>query len=767
MNVVLRWLLTAAIVLFVYLCSRVGFAHAILWSLMIGLGLLVGVCLLLILIGRRANKNGSATPTDQASATASAPATTAANTDDAAALGHLISPEQACARSSKRVSFIMRGEIGMGGPVYGDYQLPGGLIVLGSYENGTLSKDGRWFVASSHYSGNNCGFVVDCEQRLLWQLRTWKQTGWEGNQLWIEPIEGGQVRRLQDVLEQYPQKPMNYLAIADLWLPRDFVEKLPPAALEPKRPATAPMLALHKRMPERLAALDDPLKPLNASNYHLWLDNQDTGLLLQSPENLCWRSDGHALAVRAISAEKFDWSYHLWTKDHGWRELEPWIPCPDEPTLVLGLPQSLTADTLRVAGYLTEHSRHGWPDSWTAISSKAHAGEFYRGGGLHSEAIIPDSLSPSMMLRTRRQALRSFHVCLSLDSAEHWLECGDVCIVPTATSADGQQRRYRYQGPTWAIEQALLEHRQSADGRWWTTIAAAEAPALPQRLLALDTHQARLHALDLPWPVLSLDSIADGQLQAATLRGWVSGKPEPNALRRCDVAWSDVAQAVPFIRTQAARGGKFWIHMQRIALTHSGIAPLPDWRTPSGPVAANGAVDLLVPAPPGNDAAWLFGVDTSWHDGRIDTRLPRSGFLRTRSGLAMREITPSFLWSEDGRYLLFLQWRNRWAYTSLQNDEWLLHAFDTREHQLYRHPKRIMQLPQLKSIRHDVITIELYENNWIEAKDRPRQQKMPLTELLDPRQLVPLKQHQGLWLAQVELNHAKYWTATVFPEPSG
>ncbi|WP_266156886.1 hypothetical protein [Dyella silvatica] len=769
MNVVIRWLLTVAALLFVYLYHRVGFALALLWSLLLGLGLLLVAGPLLIMLGRSVKKkNAAASATDPASIASSATTATAAATDAHAPPENLISPGQAHAESGKRVSFVPRGEIGMGGPVYGDYQLPGGLFVLGSYENGALSKDGRWFVASNHYSGNDCGFVLDCERRLLWQLRTWQQLGWQDNQLWMAPIQGGQPRRLQEVLEHDPQTPMDYLAIADLWLPRSFIETLPPVLLEPQRPAGAPPLSLHKRMPESLAALQDPLKPLNSTRYHLWLDNQDSGLLVLGEKDLCWRPDGNALAVRAISANSYDWTYHLWSEGRGWAEVRPWVAYLDEPTLVLGVPQSLSADTLRVEGMLMEHSRRGWPDSWKAVSGKLQAGEFYRGGGLHGKATIPGELTASMALRTREQPLRSFHVCLSLSSAERWLEYAGVRIVPTASSSDGQQGRYRYEGPGWTIDEALLEHRVSPDGRWWTTIAAAAAPALPQRLLALDTQHGRLHTLELPWPLLSLDSIADNELQAATLRGWVSEKKaEPDALRRCDVALSDPAQAVPFINTQAARGGLFWIHMQRIAIAPSGIEMLPDWRVPRGPVAANGAVDLLLPAPQGSDAAWLFGVDTSWHDGRLDPRTVRSGFLRTRSGLAMRDITPSLLWSEDGRYLLFLQWRNRWVYRSLKQDEWWLHAFDTHEHLLHRHPKPILQLPQLTEFRRGVIKLGLYRRDWIEPRDRPRPTKLPFAEIIAPGQRVALQEHQGLWLEKVELNHAKYWAAMAFPDPPG
>jgi hypothetical protein len=681
----------------------------------------------------------------------------------------LTPPEQLRDETASKVRFLLRGERGMGGPVDGDYILPGGLVLTGGCaDDGVLSPDGRWFVVGTTGSrdADGCNYLLDGERRLLWRLPAWRQFGWQDSLLWIVPDDGGLPRPLHDVLDEDPQAPMDFLACGDLWFPRDYLERHRTPSLAPG-PASAPAVALHRSLPASLSALADPPSFLEGHRYRLLLDGQDSGFMVQCQEDLCWREDGEALAILATAPKGYDRSWHVWTRGHGWRDVEPWIALPDDPRLQMGQPQSLTTDTLRVAGRLTEHGRRGWPDSWDTVPADGHeAGAFYRGGNVYSEVQVPDGLEPSMALRVRTDPGRSFDICRSLDTSAHWLECGDVRIVPVGLAPDGRQGRYRYEGPGWSIEHALLEHRVSPDRRWWTTIAAADAPGLPCRLFALDTNGPRLHALDMPWPLLSLDSIADGELQATVLRGWLAGTNEPDPLHRCDVALAGPEQAVSFVRDHASREGRFWLRMQRIALLPPGPKLLPDWHVPQAPLAANAAVELLLPAPRGDDAAWLFGVDTSWRDGRLDPRLPRAGYLRTRSGLAMADVSPSLLWSEDGRYLAFAQWRRRGMHGERDGEQWLLHLFDARERELFRHPQPPGCMPQLTGMRNGQLQLRIYDREWIERGERSRKTSMPLAGLLDPALRVPLHEGSGLWFPDAMPGHAQRWVAMGFPGPT-
>ncbi|HEV7778469.1 MAG TPA: hypothetical protein VGO76_16475 [Luteibacter sp.] len=677
----------------------------------------------------------------------------------------LTPPAQLRAATAARVRFLARGELGMGGPVDGDYLLPGGLAVIGGCaEDAVLGPDGRWFIAASPRSRytDSCDYVLDAERRLLWRLPDWRQVGWRQNDPWVAPVGGGEPRPLRDVLESESQLPMDYVACADVWLPRDVFERCQPPSLD-TGPGTAPPLALRKAMPPSLAALDDPLTFLQDKRYQLWMDGRDSGLLVQGGDDLCWRDDGSALAVRAIAPTGYRCSWRLWTKAEGWRELVPWNVRPDEPVVVPGDPQSLDGSFLRIAGYLTEHGRRGWPDSWVGIGAGQPASALYRGGGVHSDVTVVDGFEPSLALRVRTEPQRTPRICMTLDGKSRWLESGRVRIVPIVASDDGRQVRYRYEGPGWSIEDALLEHRVSPDGHWWTAIAAAVEPALPRRLLALDTRTGKVHALDLPYPLLSLDSITDGELQATVLLGWHAGKASPGPLSSFESLPTVPAQDIPFVLARASREGYFRLRAQRIALLAAGPALLPDWHVPTGPIAANAAVELLLPAPHGNDAAWLFGVDTSWRDGRLDPRLPRSGYLRTRGGLAMEDIAPSLLWTADGRYLLFTQWRRRDDHRELAEDEWVLHVFDNQARELFRLPRAPGCLPQLEGIHHGSLRMKVYERPWIEPGERPRRVDLAWAQMLETGLRVPLHEAQGLYFRKGAVKDAARWAAMAFP----
>lgn len=221
------------------------------------------------------------------------------------------------------------GEIAMGGPVYGDYLFPDGVLLEGIGSSCRFSPDGRYFIATLPSRSSWGLLLLDRQARgvyrcqadvPLWEIDDFDATHIRGRHSPL--VHNGGVRlSLQQILDQ--AEAVDLVPIADLWLLPDWQESIEQTRKQwPKGPG-GQTLEGRLALPESLACLDDPLQPLRYPDYELWLEGKATGLLLDEQEQPCWRADGQALAcrARALAQPGEGTSYWLWQAASGWQRL--------------------------------------------------------------------------------------------------------------------------------------------------------------------------------------------------------------------------------------------------------------------------------------------------------------------------------------------------------------------------------------------------------------------------------------------------------------
>lgn len=648
----------------------------------------------------------------------------------------------------------------MGGPAYCDYLFPDGVLLQGLGASALFSADGRYFVAPIP-SRERWGLLVldrpaKAARRLeidcFWELDSFTEQ-LHGR---CSPLGENAAYRLdlRALLARVPAMPLR--PFGDLWLEAESPAHLPSAKEFPLPAALATKHSLRGEpwLPDSLRALDDPLQVLRRPALRIWLDGEDTGLLLDEGESPVWNATASALACRARRGNQAEEHYWLWRAAEGWQALpEPWSALAGEPGLLVGAPLALEDETLLIDAQLAlgelERLRFGYRQAEVHGPVDVIAGHDPRGRALCAERrpqsvqlVLPWAAAAGR--GNSRVRLPGMVRRLEL----HWLR----------DAADGSQGAFAcvLDGERLAGEW-LLDVRASTCGGYLAMLAYAEAPAAVGEVGLLELASGRLQRLPLNAPVARLLDLRDGCLSVSLLEGQLAEGLESTPLRRFDRQAPAPARAAAFAQAPA----RAFYREARLAADAQGVQRLPSARWVTQPQVANAEGDFIFPAPSGKDRAWFFGAETEHRNGTPQAEWPRTGgCLLTASGCALADLTPAMIWSADGRYLLLTRQveRDDWHDLGPRGAQWLPMLLDTQAHRLLGPGPALSCRPLFEHFDESGVRVQIHATDWEVPGEQGVVREMTLAEMLG-WPVVDLVQVGRLWLPADELQRAGQWRA--------
>lgn len=662
------------------------------------------------------------------------------------------------------VRCLSMGEIAMGGPTYGSYLFPDGVLLDGLGSSLRFSSSGRYFAAPLPSRERWGLLILDRQEKRVyrnaeigefWEIDEFTDQAISGRH---SPLVGNQGYRmpLADLLAQ--SEGVDLVAVRDLWLEPGWqatpAEKIFPA------PAGAHRLRGISHLPDSLRELDDPTELLRYPALRLEIDGEASELLIDADEQPLWRADGQALVCRAITlaaTRRWPRTLWLWQAGQGWRQLPAgWAPAEDEPELSWEAPIRLDQDQLQLAGafnapYL-DHLNFGY---WLhSTCSDTETGVGHDGEG----RILPGEYRRSRLTLLQPlagQGVRGESALLSqpllgeVTARFDWLR----------DSQDGRLGAYACRIGDWQLEgEWLLDHRVSDCGRYLALVAFAEAPAVPHRVCVADLQQRRL----LPYAgqplVARLLDFRGGVLSLAEVLGRFGRDERDTPLRRFDQAAPAAERAARFVEGDDRTRPYYQPLALRVGAQD--LQALPNWRLVERAQVANADGDFVLPAPGGRDAAWLFGAQSEFCDHYLRERHPRGGgCLLTASGLALANLGPSLIWSEDGRYLALTRHIRRLeAGERVDTDQWQLLLLDVPQRTLRDTASHIGCMPQFLRFDAGGIELRVLPSDW-EHEDSAGEWQVRRIELSQLLALctVAFEARGALWLPPAELVRAGQW----------
>ncbi|MDP3845397.1 MAG: hypothetical protein Q8R10_03120 [Pseudomonas sp.] len=621
------------------------------------------------------------------------------------------------------------GEICMGGPTYCDYLFPDGVLLEGLGSSSRFSSDGRYFAAPVPSRNQWWLAIFDRHTRRLYRC-TDEGSLWEIDGFSDEAISGrhsplahnDDVRlSLAQLLEQ--AESVDLQAVQDLWLTPDWLEQMPAAVIDWPSSAADHRVQGQLALPASLRELDDPLAPIRYPRYQLLLDAEPSGLLIDPDNPSLWRADGLALVCQALGEQG---GYWYWQANLGWRQL--------------AAPALLEAARLSIdyGQFVALDEQHAWLLAELDLPQPS-SGEY--GQMLHSiHSDTETSLGHDRygQIRVGAIARTRLRIGIPLDGRAQPLLAGAAAVGGAALSfvlvdANGTgQGAYQCQIGDWLLLGAWqLEHRRSDCGRYLALLPACADAALAERVVVVDSRARRLLSSG-PLLVERLYDFQRGRLEVITLAGLCSADFTSHPLRRCDLPAPPAATAAHCLQQAPAYGACH--RLQRFSLGAAELLPEPTYRLVDVPQAANADGDFILPAPHGRDAAWLCGSETEYADAWLRVQEARQdGYLLTASGCALSGLTPSFCWSDDGRYLALtrlLQWNDPANDDPEHQRQWQLWLLDTQRRSLRCQPGSIGLMPRFEGCTAGVWTLRVYQQAWARPEDRGRRMQLSLQDLL-------------------------------------
>lgn len=672
--------------------------------------------------------------------------------------GDLLTPEGEIVRT------FAWGEIAMGGPTYGNYLFPDGVLLEGLGASARFSSSGRYFAAPLPSRDAWGLLVLDRQARRVyrnaevgefWEIDEFSDEAISGR---YSPLVGNQGYRmtLADLLRQ--SEAVDLVAVGDLWLEPGWS----PSQADKDFPAPAgshQLLGL-AHLPPHLRELDDPLEPLRYPTLRLQIDGELSDLLIGAGELPVWRADGQALVCRATplqSTRRWPLPLWLWVAGQGWRQLpEPWIVAEGEPGLSWDAPRELGEQTLTLTGRMNtpqlDHLRFGYELHEYYSDVETIAGHDAEGRILAGEQCGAGLIRVLPLAGEGRRgegAVLGEPLLGGEPPHFDWLH----------DSQDARLGAYACRIGDWTLEgEWLLDHRVSDCGRYLALVTFAEVPALPNRVCVVDMQRRCLLEFAGQPLVARLLDFRAGVLSLAQLRGRLARDEDDTPLRRFDRAAPAATRAARFV----AHDEDSRLYYQRLELhiDQDVLQVRPSWRLVERAQVANADGDFVMPAPRGGDAAWLFGAQSEYRDHYLRERHPRGGgCLLTASGLAVADLGPSLIWSDDGRYLALTRHIPRMQVAErVETDQWQLLLLDTRDRLLRSTASHMGCMPQFLGFADGVIEWRVLPNDW-EHEDSAAEwqvRRLPLSELL-PLCGTPLQARGALWLPPEELVRAGQW----------
>jgi hypothetical protein len=656
-------------------------------------------------------------------------------------------------------------EIAMGGPTYASYLFPDGILLEGIGSSVRFSASGRYFAAPLPSRGRWGLLILDRQARRvyrhheigeLWEIDEFSDEAIVGRH---SPLVSNQGYRIELAGLLAQSEAVDLVAVRDLWLePRWSADE---TARDFPAPAGSHRLRGLPHLPAHLRELEDPLALLRYPAFHLHVDDEPSGLLLDANAQPVWRADGQALVCSAIALgyeKRRPAPLYLWQAGQGWRQLaEPWRSADAEPGLSYGQPISLDETEVRLQGGMGRLSPDrlgfGYYSNATTYSEEdTRIGHDHEGRILAGECRCP-GLIRILPLAGDGQRGEGAVLGEPLSGGEaprfEWRR----------DSRDGRLGAYACCIGDWRIEgEWLLDHRVSDCGRYLALVAFAEAPAVPHQLCVADVQRrCLLHFAGNPIILRLLDFRA-GVLSVAQALGRLANGDDDTPLRRFEQAAPPAQRAADFLAWQ--EDSHLYYRQFNLGVADGALVALPDWRLVDRPQVANADGDFILPAPHGRDAAWLFGAESRYRDRYLRERHPRGGgYLLTASGLAVPGLGPSLIWSADGRYLALTRCIDRLrAAKRVETDQWHLLLLDTQERTLRHISRHIGCMPHFRRFTADVIEWRILPNDW-EYQDAAadwQTRRIPLDELL-PQPAARLHGRGEFWLPAEELARADQW----------
>jgi len=651
------------------------------------------------------------------------------------------------------------GEIAMGGPTYGSYLFPDGVLLEGLGASVRFSSSGRYFAAPLPSRERWGLLILDRQQRRVyrnaeigefWEIDEFSDEAIGGRH---SPLVGNQGYRmpLAELLAQ--SEGVDLVAVRDLWLEPGWSVEL--GGRDFPAPAAAHRLRGVPYLPETLRDLEDPLLPLRYPALRLEIDGEPSDLLLAADELPLWRDDGQALVCRIGRAwPKTLW---LWQAGQGWRELpEPWVTAEAEPGLLWDEPCALSQTELHLQGRL-------------ATAQLDHLGFGYQLQHYYGEVETVIGHDPEGRLLLGEQQGAGLTRVLPLEAKG---VRGEGAVLGEAMtggesprfewrldSREGRLGAYACRIGDWQLEgEWLLDHRVSDCGRYLALIAFAEAPAVPHRLCVANLQRRTLLEFAQRPLIAGLLGFRAGVLSLACIVGRLGREERDTALHRYDQAAPAAEQAAGFVERD--EHSRLYLRSLALRVAADGLQALPGWRLVECPQVANADGDFILPAPGGRDAAWLFGAQSEYRDGYPRERHPRGdGCLLTASGMGLADVGPAMIWSEDGRYLVLTRHVPRLqAVESADSDRWHLLLLDLQARTLRQGEQHLGCMPHF--LRFDAHGLEwrVLPTDWEHEDSASEWQacRQPLGALL-ALPAVALQPCGELWLPAAELARGEQW----------
>jgi len=613
------------------------------------------------------------------------------------------------------IRLLARGEIAMGGPSYCDYLFADGVLLQGLGGSALFSNDGRYFVAPIPSRQRWGLLVLDRQARLVYRFVEidcfWELDAFEKKLLGrCSPLTDDKTYELdlRALLAQSTGVALRELG--DLWLEPDDAWQLPDARDYPAPEGR--QLHAEPWLPASLLALDDPLQPLRHPLLRLALDGQDSGLLLDEAETPVWDAGGLRLACRAQGGVQRHGGYWCWQSQRGWWELpRPWVEAVGEPGLLLGAVEGFEEDALLI----------------TAELALGELDQLLFGYGqmqVYSPIQVIDGHDARGRAQLRERAPQRLQLVLPLQASATERGCCRIRIATPAgqrlelrwlrDSADGRLGAYACEldGKRLPGEWQLTV-RTAQEGRYLALLAFADAPAAAGEVAVLDVPRAQFWQLALKTPLGRLLDFSDMRLCLSEVVGRLDDTLESTPLQRFNRQSPGPARAAAFLAE--TEGSRLCYRERHLQLTAQGLQVLPPWRLVDRPQAANAEGDFVLPSPPGDDAAWLFGAQSEYRDSYPRERHPRQGgCLLTASGVALADLTPALVWSADGRYLVVTRLRESddWHDFAPRRMQWVPYLLDVRARCLYGPGPGLGCMPLFEGLAGGRLSLRVFDSDW-------------------------------------------------------
>ncbi len=417
-------------------------------------------------------------------------------------------------------------EIAMGGPLICDYLFPDGSVIRGCGCSTGFSSDGRYFVSPIPSRAEWGLFIFDRQKHMLYRCDV--DAFWEIDEVNDMSIVGrsspltsdkSYMALIDDLIGHSRAEAM--VSVVDLSIPQSdwsFLQSRARDVVLPAPPVGGPNVVPRPYLPERLAALENPLAPLLYPQAELLVDGTASGLLLSCyfPSQFVWREDGQAFACSATRTEKDATSrYYLWQSGKGWQEI------PDENPLSATKPYvrregaiCLDSSDLTVKCHMSvpslSHETFGCIDRFVHDAAYEVNGETFRPPIIYEK--LPLEAGSEAAVHFESEPLRNglsliwrlVRIDKDLSRAICHCSLGDRVL-------DGE----------W-----LLEHRISPDRRYVSLVAHSPAPAIPHRIAILHVETGLVRWTDDAVPDPWLIGFGKDAIHLLQLTGRVNESPD-------------------------------------------------------------------------------------------------------------------------------------------------------------------------------------------------------------------------------------------------